>query len=97
MTAPTGIRKTLAMLHFALLHCQENQMRRIIVVLPFLTLAEQIEKEHRKIIPDLLVDHSQSRCERRCRAAVISVCGSARRKRLSFLQSQWIPSYASGR
>lgn len=61
MTAPTGIGKTLAMLHFALRHCQENQMRRIIVVLPFLTLAEQSEKEYRKIIPDLLVDHSQSR------------------------------------
>ena len=61
MTAPTGIGKTLAMLHFALRHCQANQMRRIIVVLPFLTLAEQSEKEYRRIIPDLLVDHSQSR------------------------------------
>lgn len=61
MTAPTGIGKTLAMLHFALRHCQVNEMRRIIVVLPFLTLAEQSEREYRKIIPDLLVDHSQSR------------------------------------
>ena len=59
LTAPTGVGKTLAMLHFALHHCKENGLRRIIVVLPFLTLAEQSEKEYANILPDLLVDHSQ--------------------------------------
>lgn len=60
LTAPTGVGKTLAMLHFALQHCKVHSMRRIIVALPFLTLAEQTEKEYRKIFPEVLVDHSQS-------------------------------------
>ena len=35
-------------------------MRRIIIVLPFfLSLAEQSEKEYCKIVPNILVDHSQ--------------------------------------
>lgn len=59
LTAPTGVGKTLAMLHFALRHCNANGLRRIIIVLPFLTLAEQSEKEYAKILPDILVDHSQ--------------------------------------
>ena len=61
LTAPTGVGKTLAMLHFALHQCQENKLRRIIVVLPFLSLAEQTEKEYRHIFQDILVDHSQSK------------------------------------
>lgn len=59
LTAPTGVGKTLAMLHFALRHCKQHGLRRIIVVLPFLTLAEQIEKTYRKVFSELLVDHSQ--------------------------------------
>ncbi len=47
------------MLNFALRHCQANGLRRIIVVLPFLTLAEQTEREYRQLIPELLVAHSQ--------------------------------------
>lgn len=59
LTAPTGVGKTMAMLHFALRHCQTHDLRRIIVVLPFLTLAEQTEEEYKELIPGLLVDHSQ--------------------------------------
>ncbi|NLT57506.1 MAG: CRISPR-associated helicase Cas3' [Clostridiales bacterium] len=59
LTAPTGTGKTLALLHFALRHCQVHGKRRIIVVLPFLTLAEQNADTYAKIIPELLVDHSQ--------------------------------------
>lgn len=59
LTAPTGVGKTMALLHFALRHCAENDLHRIIIVLPFLTLAEQSEKEYAKIVPDILVDHSQ--------------------------------------
>ncbi len=59
LTAPTGVGKTLAMLHFALRHCKKNKMRRIIIVLPFLSLAEQSEKEYCKIVSNILVDHSQ--------------------------------------
>lgn len=60
LTAPTGTGKTLALLNFALRHCKEWEKKRIIIVLPFLTLAEQNAETYRKIIPDILVDHSQS-------------------------------------
>ena len=59
LTAPTGVGKTLAMLNFALRHCQLHGLRRIIVVLPFLSIAEQTEKEYLNIFPEILVDHSQ--------------------------------------
>lgn len=59
LTAPTGVGKTLAMLNFALHHCKVAKLQRIIVVLPFLSLADQSEKTYEKILPNLLVDHSQ--------------------------------------
>ncbi len=60
LTAPTGTGKTLALLHFALRHAQETGKRRIIIVLPFLTLIEQSANTYRKILPDVLEDHSQN-------------------------------------
>ncbi|MDY4430609.1 CRISPR-associated helicase Cas3' [Evtepia sp.] len=61
LTAPTGTGKTLALLHFALRHCLATGKKRIIIVLPFLTLAEQNTAVYEKIMPSVLVDHSQSR------------------------------------
>lgn len=58
LTAPTGTGKTLALLHFALKHCMATGKKRIVIVLPFLTLAEQNTAIYEKIIPDVLVDHS---------------------------------------
>ena len=60
MTAPTGTGKTLALLHFALRHARKTGKKRIIIVLPFLTLAEQNASTYEQIIPEILVDHSQS-------------------------------------
>ena len=60
LTAPTGTGKTLALLHFALRHCLKHGKRRIIIVLPFLTLAEQSADTYANIIPNILTDHSQS-------------------------------------
>jgi CRISPR-associated helicase Cas3/CRISPR-associated endonuclease Cas3-HD len=60
LTAPTGTGKTLALLHFALRHCAARGKKRIIIVLPFLTLAEQNTKVYENILPEILVDHSQS-------------------------------------
>ena len=59
LTAPTGVGKTLALLHFALRHCQRYHKDRIIIVLPFLTLTEQNADTYRKVFPDILEDHSQ--------------------------------------
>lgn len=64
VTAPTGTGKTLALLHFALRHAKATNKRRIIIVLPFLTLIEQNAKVYEEIMPSVLEDHSQSRlCE----------------------------------
>lgn len=60
LTAPTGTGKTLALLHFALRHCLRNGKQRIIIVLPFLTLAEQNAEIYENIVSDVLIDHSQS-------------------------------------
>lgn len=60
VTAPTGAGKTLALLKLALRKCQTLGLSRIIVVLPFLSIAEQTEDECRKIIPNLITDHSQT-------------------------------------
>lgn len=61
LTAPTGVGKTMALLHFALRHCAAYGKRRIILVLPFLTLTEQSQREYETLIPHILADHSQSR------------------------------------
>lgn len=61
LTAPTGVGKTMALLHFALQHCAVHGKRRIILVLPFLTLTEQSQREYETLIPHILADHSQSR------------------------------------
>ena len=63
LTAPTGTGKTLALLHFALRHCIRYHKRRIILVLPFLTLTEQSEDIYQNITPDILSDHSQSKLD----------------------------------
>lgn len=59
LTAPTGTGKTLAMLHFALRHCRRWGMKRIIAVLPYLTLTEQSAGVYRQIMGEVFEDHSQ--------------------------------------
>ncbi len=63
LEAPTGSGKTLAMLGFALRHIARNKeagLRRIIVVLPFLSILDQTVKEYRKslgVYADGILEH----------------------------------------
>jgi CRISPR-associated endonuclease/helicase Cas3 len=51
--------KTLAMLAFAMKHAQVHGLRRIVTVLPFLTLIEQTAGIYRSILPpgETLIEH----------------------------------------
>lgn len=61
LTAPTGIGRPMAFLHFALRHCAAHGKMRVILVLPFLTLTEQSQREYEKLVPHILAVHIQSR------------------------------------
>ncbi|MEO8008202.1 MAG: CRISPR-associated helicase Cas3', partial [Betaproteobacteria bacterium] len=50
LTAPTGSGKTLAMLKFALEHAKKNGLKRIVVVVPFLTVIEQTARTFRTVL-----------------------------------------------
>ncbi len=63
LTAPTGTGKTLAMLAFGLQQMICKKKKRIIVVLPYLSIIEQNAAVYKNMIPDILEDHSQAERE----------------------------------
>lgn len=60
LTAPTGLGKTLSLMAFALVHAAKYHKRRVILILPYLSILEQNCRDYRKVIPDLLEIHSNT-------------------------------------
>jgi len=60
MTLPTGMGKTLASMNWALQHARHNQFKRIIIVLPFISIIDQTAKELKRIFGEewVLEHHS---------------------------------------
>jgi len=57
LSAPTGAGKTLAMLAFALRHAAEHQLRRIVLVIPYLTIIEQAAGVCRELFQERFGEH----------------------------------------
>ena len=60
LTAPTGTGKTLALLAFAANHARLYGKRRIIIVLPFLSIISQNAKIYNDICGDVIESHSMA-------------------------------------
>jgi CRISPR-associated helicase Cas3 len=52
LTAPTGSGKTLAMLQFALAHARQHGLKRIVFVIPYLSIIEQSAERYRDVFAD---------------------------------------------
>lgn len=83
LTAPTGGGKTLSAMAFALAHAQAYDLRRVIVVIPYLSIIEQNAAEYRRILGDHVVLENHSN------VAVKEDTTEEERDRLDLVSENW--------
>lgn len=83
LTVPTGGGKTLSAMAFALAHAKKNNLRRVIVVIPYLSIIEQNASEYRKILGDEAIAEIHSSVEPQTDAS------EEEKKRLDLVSENW--------
>ena len=90
LALPTGMGKTLISLAWALLHAKQNGLKRIIIVLPYISIIDQTAHELKRIFgEELILEHHSSYNEGRRTASDRNEDYSVEQKRKQLACENW--------